>query len=290
MNKRLFISTNAFEQYDFNVILNVCKENGFKNIELSSCKTYNQDVYNLLVELHNQDSFHFLLHNYFPPKDEPFVLNLASNDDHILKLSRQHCQYAIALSAKLGAPFYSVHAGHCYHARPDQLGQKIDKYDAFPIEQAREIFLESIQLLADYALKHGITLAIENHALAPFHLIEGKNELLLGVTAEDLLHVIERAQRHNLAILIDVGHLKVSARTLCFSPHEFMRDLSLYTRILHLSENSGDMDEHQILHEDSWFWEILSLSGFRDTFWVFEGIHCGLAEIMKQITLINSYL
>ena len=289
MNRKIYISTNAFQTKDLNTILNICEEDGLKNLELSICDNYDHQIYTSLVEFFKEKYFRFLFHNYFPPSSEPFVLNLASNNPDILSVSRQHCLNAITLSAELGAPFYSVHAGACFHLEPEQLGKDIDKYSTFPRDEAQETLLESVQGLADHASEHDMVLAIENHVLTSNYLIEGKNELLLGVTAEEILDVISSTQRENVAALIDLGHLKVSAKTLGFSPHNFIRDLSPHTIALHLSDNNGFLDEHKSVLEDSWFWEILCTYISRDIFWILEVHECSISQIIDQVMLISSH-
>lgn len=288
MKDRLYVSTNAFQTRHLNSIIDVCKENGFTNLELSACNYFDKTLYDSLIELRREGGFRFLVHHYFPPPGEPFVLNLASNDTYLLELSRQHCRDAIDLSADLGAPFFSVHAGHCYDVRPEQLGKKMAKFDVFPMEEAYDIMIESIQLLADYASKRHIAIAIENHVLTPSFLVNGKNSLLFAVTAEELLGVISNVDRRNVAVLIDVGHLKVSAMTLGFPPEKFLQTLAPFTVAVHLSDNNGSFDEHKKVRKDSWFWDILFACFSENIFLVLESSWCTVKQIVDQKRLLLS--
>ena len=290
MNDWLYISTNAFETGDVAHILKICNEYSLTNIELSTCDSYNREICQSLISYYERDSFHFLLHNYFPPPQKPFVLNLASDDLHISEISRQHCFDAVDLCVKLGSPFYSVHAGFCFHARPEQLGRKISADRLFSMKTSLEIFIENIQQVADYASQKNIILAIENNVIAPFNLVEGNNRLFLGVTTEELMDMIERIQRNNVKILIDVGHLKVSARTLGFSPHRFIKELSPHTIAIHLSDNDGFQDSHECVRKNSWFWEPLCTSISENVFWILEPVRLTMRQIVEQVSLITSYM
>ena len=51
------------------------------------------------------------MHNYFPPPEIDFVINIASLNTEIYEKSINQCIKAINLSKKLGASAYSIHAG-----------------------------------------------------------------------------------------------------------------------------------------------------------------------------------
>ena len=66
------------------------------------------------------------MHNYFPPPKNPFVLNLASSNNKILNLSLKHICKAIKLTSRIGAKYYSFHAGFLVDPMVDRLGKKFD--------------------------------------------------------------------------------------------------------------------------------------------------------------------
>jgi len=158
------------------------------------------------------------------------------------------------------------------------------------MEEAHEIMVESLQILAEHALKYHMSLAIENHVLAPFSLMNGKNRLLLGVTAQELLKIVAEVGGDNIGILIDVGHLKVSANTLGFSPYEFIKILSPNTIAVHLSDNNGDFDEHRVIRGDSWFWEPLRDLFSNDIPCVLEASSCSVVQIAEQLELTRLHM
>jgi len=82
------------------------------------------------------------------------------------------------------------------------------------------------------------------------------------VTAEDFDQLFAAVQGINLGVLLDVGHLRVSAETLGSSPEKFARAVAPYVECLHLSNNDGVRDTHDPFDESAWF--IPMLHAFKD--------------------------
>lgn len=289
MNRHIFLSTNVFRRKDLRYILKMCRKHEYQTIELSQCNGFDKNIRRLLIKYREKYNFRFLLHNYFPPPKSSFVLNLASTNPQILNASRRHCKLAIDICADLIAPVYSVHAGACYDPRPNELGKKMGKHEISPKKEAQGILIESLQEISAYALKYNITIAIENHVLDPFHFIGNKYNLLFGVTADEILGIIKKTATKNLGVLIDVGHLKISAKTLNFSPFEFIYKLLPLTKAFHLSDNDGRIDEQGDIQKTSWFWKALCGQTGQDIFWTLEAKNCSIQRINKQIELIKLF-
>ena len=193
-----------------------------------------------------------MLHNYFPPPADPFVLNLASEDPETASRSRQMVKDALDLSADIGASHYAVHSGYCFDPSVASLGKPLVGVARFDREAAFDRLLANVTELARYATECGVRLMIENHVLARFNLEKyGDNPLLLADPHEilEFFDVIDA----DLALLLDVGHLKVSATTLGFDLDEGMRTLLPLAEGFHLSENSGMADDHRSFDESVWF-------------------------------------
>ena len=58
-------------------------------------------------------------------------------------------------------------------------------------------------------------------------------------------------------MLLDTGHLKVSARTLNFDPKKFIERFKPHIKIVQISDNDGTADQNLPVREDSWFWAYL---------------------------------
>ncbi len=286
--EQIFVSTGSYGRISVAEILELSSEDGVRGIELSSGTIYQDEMYDLLKEATDSAKNSFLVHNYFPPPREPFVLNLASENDKILQLSRHLCLKAIDLAADLKSPFYSVHSGFCVNAEPADLGGDLRELERFPKEYANHIFVDSLKLLADYAGVKKLDLLIENNVVAPFNLINGRNELLLGATSDDLLDALESVGRSNVGLLLDVGHLKVSANTLNFNPTNCIRDLAHRIKAVHLSDNDGSKDTNDRITEYSWFWGPLLKNVSEDVVWILEVYNLSSEMIIEQVSLISS--
>lgn len=193
-----------------------------------------------------------LAHNYFPPPPEPFVLNLASIDKEILFKSITLCRTAIEFCSDNSIPIYSIHAGFCVHARPEDLGSELTQLPRFPKSEARKIFVESLSQLARRSRELGVGLAVENNVVAPMNLVNGRNELLLGARPESIANLIFDTGE-NVSILLDLAHLKVSAQTLNFDVADSLEPIKGMVRIVHISENNGLHDENKLFTKRPWF-------------------------------------
>jgi len=285
MPDNIYISTNAFKTKDLTQILDICLENRFYNLELGSNVDYSEDILPL-IRRYNRNPMNFLIHNYFPPHKEVFVLNLCSNDSDILARTVEHCQSAIDLTAEFDGRFYSVHAGYAFNVKLSDLGKPVKKTEIMPYQEAYEIFLKKITILNEYARKKGVGLLIENHEVSPCNLTEGENALLLLPASQDLLKFYRDIDSDNLGFLVDLGHLKVTSTTLDFDPYEFVSDLSQHIRIFHLNDNNGYKDEHLKFNEYSWFKDIIYK--FNDRIFVIESQGLEIEEIKEcQSYLLN---
>ncbi len=100
--------------------------------------------------------------------------------------------------------------------------------------------------------KKNVKLLIENNVLTKKNLINfGQNPLLM-VDINQTLRLAKKFPK-NVKILLDVGHLKVSSKTLEFSAYDYLSKCSNYISGYHLSENNGLEDENKPIKKNSWF-------------------------------------
>ena len=78
MFEHIYVSTGAFGDLPLQAILKRSLDVGITGIELSSGVPYASNILEVVRSHHPQ--FDFLVHNYFPPPADPFVLNLAALD------------------------------------------------------------------------------------------------------------------------------------------------------------------------------------------------------------------
>jgi len=112
--------------------------------------------------------------------------------------------------------------------------------------------LESARILTKYGKERRVRFLIENHVLSA-HSGEAGRRLLPMVTAEELSRLARDVNDSNFGILVDVGHLNVSARTLGLDRHRFIDTLAPHIAAFHLSDNDGVTDQHLPFANDAWF-------------------------------------
>lgn len=258
MNSDIYVSTSCIKgQFSsINELLQKYVDASINFIELgfvSGCKSF--DINPVFVN----NNTRFFVHNYFPPPEKPFVLNLASKNDVLLGLSMNLCKQAIELCSTLGAPYYSVHAGFRSNISPDSLGEKIEYEEVVPYKIAFQTLVESLRTLAAYAKKRNVSLIIEPNVLSEFNLRMGRNEIALICESEEILNLMKILGSDNIGILLDTGHLNVTAKTLGFNRIQFVRDIAPYIRAMHLHDNNGFWDAHEPVKPGSWVFDVLSI-------------------------------
>lgn len=280
----LYVSSGAFKTKSVQRVVGWALDWELDRIELGSGTDWAPDVLRPVLETAGR-RIHYLVHNYFPPHERPFLLNLAAADEVNLGESLEHCRYAIDLSAELNAPFFSVHAGFAFKARPEQLGRNLTQAPRVSLEEAHEIFVQSVRHLCTYAAEKGIGIAVENNVIASFNLVNGKNMLGLCATAEDILRTYDEVGSSNLGFLVDVGHLKVTATSLGFDMHAFLDKVASRVVAFHLGDNDGMSDQNQPFDEQAWF--IPRLAEFPNTTMILEAYDLEPDEIRESCRVIE---
>jgi sugar phosphate isomerase/epimerase len=128
-------------------------------------------------------------------------------------------------------------------------------------------------------------LLLENNVLSPMNA--GKVQLL-GVTPEEIETLFDRIDRPNVGLLLDVGHLKVSAVTLGFDMVAAAARLAPLVRCFHLSDNDGTEDSNQVIAADAWFWKPLRGALDMQPHWVLEAYNLPLQTVVEQLALIEA--
>jgi sugar phosphate isomerase/epimerase len=210
----------------------------------------------------------FALHNYFPVPRDPFVINLASANQAIRCRSLEHCRMALRLSAELGSPSYSVHAGFVTDPAPSNLGGVFPPPGGRTRDEAASAFYDAVAALCETAEQVGVDLLIENNVVSPANAPDGRNLLFLGVTPEDFAALEAAVPSPRRGVLLDVGHLNVSATALGFDARQALDAIRPSVRALHLSDNDGTMDRHRAFTSTAWF--VSALATFTDAWFSIE--------------------
>jgi sugar phosphate isomerase/epimerase len=226
----------------------------------------------------------YLVHNYFPPPVNPFVLNLASADETIRARSVTLVRRALALSARLGASFYSVHAGFITDPESFDGTSFIFPQPNGPDSATKAFirFCETLGKLLPIASASGIDLLVENNVCPP-HLV-GK---LLLQRAEEFHALFATVPHPRLGMLLDIGHMRVSATTFSFSPRDFITETAPYTRALHLHDNDGRSDQHQPLTSKSDIFPLIAVTPLRTATKIVEARFSTPTALKEYVTWLN---
>lgn len=271
----VYVSSGAFRTRSVPEIVDACLRNGIARLELSGT-AWEPNLLERVRETAGR-GISYLVHNYFPPHEAPFVQNLAAGDPEVLARSRAHCRRAVDLTAELGAGFFSVHAGFAFAAGPQDLGKDLTGFPRVSREQAHQTFVESLKDLCAYGKERGVQIVVENNVVAPFNLVNGKNLLCLCATAEDIQQTCAEVGSFNLGLLIDVGHLKVTATALKFDKQKFLDEVAPQVVAFHLSDNHGLADQNLPFGEEAWF--LPRLADFPDATMILEAYRLTVDQI-----------
>ena len=227
-------------------VLELVKE-GYKNIEISGGTKYYDGYENDLLELKEKYELNYLVHNYFPPPKEPFILNIASLNNELYQKSIDHCLRAVKLCKLLGCKKYAIHAGFLIDFTPEEAGKKISLRKVNDRKDAIERFASAWEKIAEEA-GDDVTLYIENNVYSQtnYATYEGNNPFLLT----DYDGYIELSEKINFTILLDLAHLKVSCNTLNLDFSNQSRQLMKQTDYFHVSGNDGLHDQNHGINHD----------------------------------------
>lgn len=288
----VYFSTGVFQSRSITEIVDQCLHHRVDHIELSSGIEYQSNLLDP-VWATTGSSIKYMIHNYFPPPEKAFVLNLASSDYEILRKSIDFCRNAIDLAVKLEAPFYSVHSGFALNLTPELLGSPsaqslIPATQYIPYETAYTTFAESIALLTKYAASKGIKLLIENNVVSPYYLKQqGKNGLLMTF-ADEIVRFMRDLNDPWLGLLVDTGHVNVTATALGFSRKQFIEAVAPYVCAFHISSNDGITDQNLPFDESDWFSPIMG--AFSRLPFVIEAYKLTFEQMSAQRQLLNKLL
>ena len=250
----IYISTGGFNRIPAYKSVKKLINYGAKNIELSGGTYSSDNIKKLRVY---KKKINFQIHNYFPPPKIPFVLNLASQNSLIAKRSFKHIETSIKKCKQIGSNYYSFHAGFLCDIKVNELGKKIVKKKLYNRKESISIFLKRVKKLSILAKKNRIMLLVENNVLSNNNLKEFKSNPLLMCDPKETLKIAKQFPL-NVKLLIDVAHLKVSAKTLNFNPKDMFNKCEKYIGGYHLSDNDGKSDSNMPFSNNAWFWKHLN--------------------------------
>lgn len=228
---------------------------GITRIELGSIHAHEADLVGTLSALPAE----FLVHNYFPPPAEPFVVNLASLDERIRDRSLGHALDSLDFCAALGAPIYTVHPG--FLSDPAGVGalpsRNYDfRFEASPARQGAhgepfERFLDAVRTLGARAGELGVHVAVETQGS-----MSNPHQLLLQ-TPDEFEALLAETTDLPVGLNLNLAHMSLAASAFGFDLAGVLVRLAPRVLAMEVSHHDGSVDEHRPLVEGAWYWTIL---------------------------------
>ena len=132
----IYVSSSCIKCDNIAKIVSMYVENGIKNIELSGGTQFYENLEDDLLVLKEKFKLNYIVHNYFPPPIEPFILNLASLDDELWTKTVEFIKKSVEFAIRLDSPVYGLHAGFFVNPDLNEIGQQFKKQALFDKESA----------------------------------------------------------------------------------------------------------------------------------------------------------
>jgi len=278
----IYISTSCVKHRKIKDSIEELASNGFKNIELSGGTEYYENFEHDLLELKEKYSLNYRCHNYFPPPKRPFVLNLASLNDETFQMSFDHLEKAISLSNRLGADKFAFHSGFFIDIRLSEIGKKLSRDKLFDKEESLERFCNAYDIIKRKA--KNVSLFIENNVFSKTNAdtYDGKNPFMM--TNFDEYKSLK--EKINFNLLLDVAHLKVSAKTLGLDWKEEFENMMSVSNYIHVSDNDGFHDLNNQLTKSSSLLSMLKRSDTKNKDFTLE-VYDGISAIKRSYGVLS---
>jgi|ETNmetMinimDraft_33_1059910.scaffolds.fasta_scaffold42437_2 sugar phosphate isomerase/epimerase len=258
----------------------------FKNIELSGGTSYYDALTEDLVNLKKKHDLNYLIHNYFPPPKENFVINLASTNDKISHQSLELCKQAIDMCKYFNIAKYSVHAGFRLDINSEEVGKKIKKKIFNNKENSIKNFKKNWEILKKIAGEE-VELYLENNVLSKLNY-ETQQDNPFFLT--DFQSYQELKNEFDFKLLLDIGHLKVSCNSLSHNFKEEYKKLIDHSDFIQLSNNNALSDSNLDIKKDSDVFELLKNTINLGKKTISLEIYNGLENVRKTKKLLESII
>lgn len=256
---------------------------GITSVELGSTHCYEPDLVSRLKQFEIQ----YIVHNYFPPSAESFIVNIASTSTLIRTRSLRHAMDSISFCRQIGASLYTVHPGFMFD--PSEESESTENYD-FIFFKPRvdytsedyyntcfDLFIDSARLLCRHAQREGVRLAVESQGS-----VLNANNLFLQ-HPDDFERLMTAFAPTELGINLNLGHLNLASQAFGFDREAFIRQISDYIAAFEISHNDGQKDDHGPLVKEGWYWKVIRDKRFTQVPKIFEGRNLSLQIIRAMV-------
>lgn len=228
-------------------------DHGVRRIELGSNHAAEDGLESAFRTLGGE----YLVHNYFPPPRDSFVVNVASDDEPLRRRSLTHATDGLEFAARVGAPLYTFHPG--FLGDPVAASRRPGRYDfqfgcdpptAYDAAFAR--FLDAARVLVARAETLGVHVAVETEGSVR------KGDRLLLQRPEEFDALFAAVPSTALGVNLNLGHLNLAANAYAFDRHTFIDRVAARVLAFELSDNDGTEDEHRPPVPGAWYWDIVT--------------------------------
>ena len=278
----IYVSSSCVKHAKIRDSVQELAENNFQNIELSGGTEYYENFEDDLLELKGKYNLNYRCHNYFPPPKKPFVLNLASLNDETFQMSFDHLKKVVALSNRLGADKFAFHAGFFIDIKLNEIGKKLSLDNLFDEKEAIERFCNAYSVIKKQA--KNVSLFIENNVFSKTNAdtYDGENPFMMTNFNE----YKSLKEKIDFNLLLDVAHLKVSAKTLRLDWEEEFENMISVSSYIHVSDNDGFHDLNNQLTKTSSLLSMLKQSDTKNKDFTLE-IYDGMEAIKKSYKVLS---
>lgn len=282
----IFVSTSCLKREYIKQSVIDLADAGLKNIELSGGTTLYDGWDQDLLELKEKYSLNYRCHNYFPPPERNFVLNLASSSTDTVSMSMETIKKSIDFSKRFGGKDYGFHAGFFIDIEASEIGKTIKRKKILPREESIARFISRYNELKDYA-GPDFNLYVENNVYSKSNAEQFNGENILMLTNSK--SYFELRESLDFKLLLDIAHLKVSCQTLGLDFQEEMKKLMKESTYLHFSDNDSFHDQNKRIEKDSELYHFLSEFEFQDKTITLE-VYEGLDVILETVDTVRQLI
>ena len=205
------------------------------------------------------------------------MLNLASLNDETFQTSFDHLQKVVSLSNRLGADKFAFHAGFFIDIKLNEIGKKLSRDNLFDKKKAIERFCAAYIDIKKQS--KNVSLFIENNVFSRTNAdtYDGENPFMMTNFNE----YKSLKEKIDFNLLLDVAHLKVSARTLKLDWEEEFEKMMSVSSYIHVSDNDGFHDLNNQLTKSSILTSMLKQSDTQNKDFTLE-IYDGMDAIKRS--------
>jgi len=245
---KYFVSTlnfSSIQREKISTVLPRMVNSDIKNVEISSFHPYEKNLDEILLDYVEKNNLNILLHNFSPPSEDNFFLNLSDENKTKREKTKDFIKERIKLTKKLGSDYYSFHAGF----RVDYV-IGIHEYESrISDELAISLFIKELKEIVNFAEKEKIHIGVENHVA----ILENKDNMIL-YGLENWKKIFKEIETEYLHLHLDLGHLKITSKEHSFDYNKFLELFGDKVIGMHVHDNTDTkVDSHEPFKGKYWF-------------------------------------